>query len=365
MVPLQAIAIIATASLLASAVAHAAGGGPSSELRVPGELHKGSSMPPSAIDTRDIPTIVLEPGDDEDDPLPFYELTGDTYLLYGNIDQVDEGNRGFMGNAGFVVTEEGVVAIDTLGTPELGARMIATIRTVTDKPISHLILTHNHPDHYYGAAAFRRQAADIEVVAHANLKDYVGGSTMEESVAYRRDVLGEDMDGFKAVRPDVTVDGDLYSKRRLEVGDKSFDVYNVGGHHSHGDLVIHQVEDEIVWISDLAFNQRVTFMGDGDIELALKGQDWLREHFADVKLMIPGHGSAQTPPFPMVDKTHAYMTKLRDEMRQAVKNGVSLYEAVQQTHFPEWQDVRLYEENHRSNANFAYRQMEQAFFFGE
>lgn len=84
--------------------------------------------------------------------------------------------------------------------------------------------------------------------------------------------------------------------------------------------------------------------------------------FRHASLMIPGHGGPQTAPFPMVDKTRQYVERLRREMKQAVEQGVSLYDAVQKSHFEEWQDSRLYEENHRANANFVYREMEKAFF---
>lgn len=322
--------------------------------------NKDTRLPPNAIDTDTLPQIVVQPGDDR--PLPYYRVAEDTYFLYGNIAQIDEKNRGFNGNAGFVVTAEGVVAIDSLGTPALGRRMIATIRQVTDKPIRYLILTHTHPDHAYGAVAFR-QLDDVTIVGHPGVLDYLASQTIHESVAYRRDILTEDMQGFDAVEPDVLVRQErLGEPHMLELGDRSFAIYNAGTHHSYGDLVVHQVDEDIVWISDLAFNQRTTFMGDGDSEQIVEGQDWLLEAFGDAALMVPGHGSAQTAPFPMVTKTRAYVQRLRDEMAAAIENGVSLSEAVNDSHFPEWEDTRLYEENHRRNASFVYLEMELALF---
>ena len=59
-------------------------------------------------------------------------------------------NRNFVSNAGFVVTDDGVVVIDALGSPTLGAELIAAIRRVTRQPIRHVIVTHYHADHVYG-----------------------------------------------------------------------------------------------------------------------------------------------------------------------------------------------------------------------
>ncbi|HSH30591.1 MAG TPA: MBL fold metallo-hydrolase [Thiohalobacter sp.] len=334
-------------------------------LQNPGftERHPDNRLPSTAIDTASLPNIVIQAGTPDAAPLPYYRLASDTYFLYGNIAQVNERNRGFNGNAGFVVTTEGVVVIDSLGTPELGRRLIATIRSVTDRPIRYLILTHSHPDHAYGAVAFRELGDEVTVIGHPGILDYLGTPVLQESADYRRDILGADMRGFEGVAPDVLIDrprlGTPYS---LELGGERFDIYNAGKHHSYGDLVVHQSGEDILWVSDLAFNQRTTFMGDGDSKQALEGQDWLLENFADARLMVPGHGSAQTAPFPMVEKTRAYIQRLRDEMAAAIDNGLTLSEAVEQSHFPDWADVPLYEENHRRNANFVYLEMELALF---
>lgn len=324
--------------------------------------HPDNVLPPSAIDTQTLPNIVVGADAPDDAPLPYYRLAPDTYFFYGNIAQVDEHNRGFNGNAGFVVTPGGVLVIDSLGTPRLARRMIATIRQVTDRPVRYLILTHSHPDHAYGAVAFR-ELGGVTIVGHPGVLDYLGSETLAESADYRRDLIGEDMAGFEAVRPDVLVDRPrLGEPHRIELGGRRFDLYNAGKHHSHGDLVVHQVDADIVWISDLAFNQRTTFMGDGDSRQIIEGQDWLLETFADAQLMVPGHGSAQTAPFPMVTDTRAYVQRLRDEMAAAIENGLSLSEAVNRSHFPEWEGSRLYEENHRRNASFVYLEMEMALF---
>jgi predicted peroxiredoxin len=64
----------------------------------------------------------------------------------------------------------------------------------------------------------------------------------------------------------------------------------------------------------------------------------------------------------MVEKTRSYVERMREAMREAVENGVSLLDATQQTDFDDWKETRLYEANQRANAGFVYREMEQAFF---
>jgi glyoxylase-like metal-dependent hydrolase (beta-lactamase superfamily II) len=321
----------------------------------------GSVLPLTAIDTTEIPTINIAADASADQPLPYYRIGENTFFLYGNIATTDEHNRGWNANAGFIVTPEGVIVIDTLGTPRLGHRLIATIRAVTDRPIRNVIITHNHPDHAYGAAAF--QGLDgATIITHKGSLEYTHSDVQTRSVAYRQELLGDDMKGFEPVKADLYLDLPRFGSHRIALGDQLIDIYNTGRHHSYGDLVVHQVSDGIMWISDLAFNQRTTFLGDGDSRQILEAQDWLMNHFGDAMLMAPGHGSAQRPPFPMVGNTHRYVERLRESMRAAVENDIPLLDAVDQADFPDWRDTRLYESNQRANANFIYREMEQQFF---
>ncbi|GMR05601.1 MAG: MBL fold metallo-hydrolase [Gammaproteobacteria bacterium] len=314
-------------------------------------------LPKKAIDTTEVPSIVLKEADGWDQPLPYFELKKNVYMLFGNIAEIDEFNRGWNGNAGFIVTPDGVVVIDSLGTPKLGQRMIATIKSVTQKPIKYLIITHNHPDHSYGAVAFRKLGG-VTIISHEGARDYIDSDQMNASVAFRRSIIDADMKGFKGVLPDITISGKRFSKYDLKFGGQMFHIYNVGQHHSAGDLVVHAKKDDVVWISDLAFNQRTTFMGDGNSRQAIESQDWLLTRFANTSLMVPGHGSAQTKPFDMVRKTQSYMKRLRATMLEAITNDVDLFEAVKQAEFADWKDIRLYDLNQRTNANFVYRELE-------
>jgi glyoxylase-like metal-dependent hydrolase (beta-lactamase superfamily II) len=105
------------------------------------------------------------------DALVPIKVTPNVYYVQGKPGVASAANEGFNSNAGFVVTREGVVVIDALGTPALGEALIRAIRTLTASPIKRLILTHYHADHYYGAVAFRR--AGIEIWAHRSAQPYL------------------------------------------------------------------------------------------------------------------------------------------------------------------------------------------------
>ena len=318
-------------------------------------------MPKQAVNSPRPPVFVVRTEDSDNTPLPYYKIAKDTYFFFGNIAEVDGNNRGFNGNAGFVVSKDGVLVVDALGTPALARRMIASIRQVTRKPIRYLVITHAHPDHFYGASAFAA-IPGLKVISHQGTEDYVYSPTIERSVAYRKVFLPREMKNFHAVVPDILVGGGNPAHVTLKFGGKTFEIYDTGHHHSHGDLVMWQKEDRILWISDLAFNGRVTYIGDGDLPEIDAMQDWMAKQFPDVVLMVPGHGAPQTAPFDMVEKTRRYVDSLTAKMRSAIEQGKSLQEAVAQSDLPEFESWPLYELNHRINANYVYRVLEEKLF---
>jgi glyoxylase-like metal-dependent hydrolase (beta-lactamase superfamily II) len=345
------------AELVAIDVAPLEGAGPQRFGTDPNQAY----LPKEAVDLPRAPVIVVDPGDSDCTPLPYYQIAPDTYFFFGNIAEVDGVNRGFNANAGFVVTRDGVLVVDALGTPYLGRRMIATISSVTDKPIRYLVIMHAHPDHYYGASAFARLPG-VKIISHAGTEAYVHSSTIQQSVAYRKVFLPKEMENFHAVVPDILLGGGNPARLTLKFGDKIFDIYDTGFHHSHGDLVMHQVKDKILWISDLAFNGRITYIGDGHLHEIAAMQDWMMHTFPNITLMIPGHGAPQTPPFDMVARTRRYVDALTAKMRQAIDAGKSLQDAVADSDLPEFENVPLYGLNHRINANYVYRVLEEESF---
>jgi glyoxylase-like metal-dependent hydrolase (beta-lactamase superfamily II) len=96
-------------------------------------------------------------------------------------------NRNFISNAGFVVTDDGVVVIDALGSVALAEALIAEIRRITAQPIRHVIVTHFHADHIYGLQAFK--AVGASVLAHPAGREYLNSDTAMRRLEASREQL--------------------------------------------------------------------------------------------------------------------------------------------------------------------------------
>ncbi|MCK4704999.1 MAG: MBL fold metallo-hydrolase, partial [Gammaproteobacteria bacterium] len=88
------------------------------------------------------------------------QISEHAYYVKG-VPRIATANQGFISNAGFVVTKQGVVVFDALGTPSLAAALLERIRKITDQPIKRLVLSHYHADHIYGIQVFKNAGAKI------------------------------------------------------------------------------------------------------------------------------------------------------------------------------------------------------------
>ena len=75
------------------------------------------------------------------------------WFFQGATGVASAANKGFMSNAGFVVTPDGVVAFDALGTPALGRAMVTAIAAVTRAPVRRVVVSHYRADHTFDVTA--------------------------------------------------------------------------------------------------------------------------------------------------------------------------------------------------------------------
>ncbi|WP_026278558.1 MULTISPECIES: MBL fold metallo-hydrolase [unclassified Thioalkalivibrio] len=288
-----------------------------------------------------------------------HEVEGaDTWYMIGISGIPDPDNEGHTSNAGFVVTDEGVVVYDALGTPPLGFEMIRRIKEVTEQPIKYVIAGHYHADHIYGLQAFADHT-DAKIIGQSRAKDYLDSPGAAARLEQRRGVLTPWVDEDTQIIPPDEFFDDEYV---IELGGKTFRCVHAGPAHSPDDIIMVVEETGVVFAGDIVFDGRIPFMGDD----ALDSENWVNRleelMEMDLKFLVPGHGDATDEAARAVKFTRDYIAYLREHMAEAVENMDSFDEAYGAMDWSDYEDLPAFEETNRSNANAVYLEMEEKLF---
>ena len=261
-------------------------------------------------------------------------------------------NQNFISNAGFVITPDGVVVIDALGSPRLAERLTQAIRRLTDKPVTHVILTHYHADHIYGLQHFKQLGA--QVIAHAASREYIQSDTARLRLeASRTDLAPWINEQTRIVPADVWIDGPT----SLKVGGVVFELTPVGPSHTPEDLTVFVPSEKVLFAGDLFFNGRLPFVGQANSRQWILSLERLLAF--DAKAVVPGHGAASTEPAKDIGTTRDYLRHLRQSMGEAVENFVPFEEAYDKTDWSAFERMPMFGPANRMNAYNTYLLLEQ------
>jgi thiosulfate/3-mercaptopyruvate sulfurtransferase len=237
------------------------------------------------------------------------------YAVPGDTGRGSEGRP----NAGFVVTDSGVVVIEALGSPWQAKQLRAVIATATHAPVRWLILTHHHPDHMMGAVVFVRDGA--RVLAHPDRTMLAGENGDDALLADWDGVVGlHELQGFTfADKPNVAITHDT----TVSLGGRRIVLYHpAGAAHSPSDLAIWIPDARVLFAGDLLIEDGVTMVVDGNSGVLRQALDHLDSFGA--RVVVPGHGRIARDPHAQIALTRAYVDSLRTGMRQAVERGTPM-----------------------------------------
>jgi glyoxylase-like metal-dependent hydrolase (beta-lactamase superfamily II) len=274
------------------------------------------------------------------------------YYVQGLSEMGSSANQNFISNAGFVITSQGVVVIDALGSPELARRLLREIRKVTRAPLHTVIVTHYHADHIYGLQVFKAQGARI--VAHAAAREYLTSETARLRLQASRQELWPWVDEHTRLVP---ADEWLSEGKRLKVGDMTFQIVPVGPSHTAEDLVVYIPERKALFAGDLVFRNRIPFVGQADSRHWIEAMENLLTF--DAQVVIPGHGPISREPQVDMRMTRDYLLFLREAMGRGAREMEPFEEAYAKTDWSRFEKMPLFKSANRMNAYNTYLLMER------
>ncbi len=261
-------------------------------------------------------------------------------------------NRNFISNAAFVVTSDGVVVVDALGSPALAQELVAAIKRITPQPIRQVIVTHYHADHIYGLQVFKDLGATI--TAHVGGKAYLQSETAALRLKASRSELAPWVDDNTHLVP---ADHWIDSTTRFTLGGVDFVLQPAGPAHTPEDLVVVLPQMQAMIAGDIVFRGRIPFVGTAD---SGRWVEALRRLLAmDVRTIVPGHGPVSEDAKADLQLTLDYLQHLRRTMAEAAHNLEPFEEAYAKADWTRFEHLPLFRAANRINAYNTYLLMEQ------
>jgi len=263
-------------------------------------------------------------------------------------------NAGFISNAVAIITDDGVILFDALGTPSLAYKFYQKLREVTDQPIRKLILSHYHADHIYGIQVFKDMGA--EIVAPAGTEVYLGSDAAAGRLEERRFSLEPWVnEQTRLVSPDRYIS----ETTKFEMDGVRFTLNYLGAAHSDGDMTLYVEPDRVLLSGDIIFEGRVPYLGDANTRQWLATLEAMET--STLAALIPGHGPAADNPNRALKATSHYLAFVRGKMHDAVENMDDFNEVYDNTDWSEFEQLPAFEAANRRNAYQVYLSIENEF----
>jgi len=239
--------------------------------------------------------------------------------------------RGFESNSGIILTQEGVVVIDTGQNPYESRNIWATVRNLTTMPVRLVIDTEPHADHTTGNFMFSPPAV---VIAAAGAGESMRAA--ERNAPDRIARLRETSPEFRAALADyrfVPPHIEYHDRMTINLGGRTFELFYLKGVHSESDTAI-WLPNERVLFSASAFvvNQINILRPIVNIPDILAAGQMMKA--LNPEHVVPGHGTPGT--VKIFEDGEAYYKLLLDRVGAMVKAGKSLDDIKKDVRMPEY-----------------------------
>jgi quinoprotein relay system zinc metallohydrolase 2 len=283
----------------------------------------------------------------EQPPLHTEEVAPGIHVRRGVDEDANASNDDAIANIGFIVGRDSVAVFDPGGCLADGRRLRARIRQVTALPIRYVLMSHDHPDHVFGAGAFA--ADDPQYVGHARLP----GALARRGEYYQQRleaILGKGNAG-----PIVAPTRLVQAQEQIDLGGRTLLLTAHDVAHSDCDLSAVDATTGTVLAGDLLFVERIP-----SLEGRLKG--WQAQlaglKSLPVRLAVPGHGPVSVKWPAAAQDIERYLDVLLRETRHAVKQQVDIETAVTTVGQSERGRWKLFDDYHGHNVIQAFKEVE-------
>lgn len=245
--------------------------------------------------------------------LEVQQVTDNVYAIVGELGNRSPENLGNNATFAFVVTDVGVVLVDSGGTAAGAAAIDAAIDTVTDQPVVKVINTGGQDHRWLGNSYFKAQGAEIIASKNAVIDQQ---ARSENQLMLLANLVGEE--GLVSTKP-VVAETTFESEFRFEFGGTDFEIHHKGQAHTPGDSYVWLPQKKVMLTGDIVYIDRMLGVG-----AQSNSQSWLSVYQSmaayNPEHLVPGHGSATTLEKANQD-TYNYLVFLRESVGTFMDDG--------------------------------------------
>jgi glyoxylase-like metal-dependent hydrolase (beta-lactamase superfamily II) len=226
-------------------------------------------------------------------------------------------------NTGIIVGDDSVMIIDATATPVMARGVIERVRSVTDKPIKYVLLTHYHAVRVLGASGYRQEGLQ-QIIASRDTYDLIverGQQDMDSEIG-RFPRLFQSAESVPGLTwPTLTFSGSM----SLWMGQLEVQIKQLGRGHTKGDTVAWLPGERVLFSGDLVEYDAACYTGDAHLADWPATLDTIRALNPDK--LVPGRGPALTTPESVRDGiayTRDFVSTLYQSAQEAVRAGKDL-----------------------------------------
>jgi glyoxylase-like metal-dependent hydrolase (beta-lactamase superfamily II) len=245
-------------------------------------------------------------------------------------------------NTGVIIGDESVMVVEAQATPRLARKVIECIRGVTDKPISHLVLTHYHAVRVLGASAYGAREVIMSEAARGMVEERGAEDWASEFGRFPRLFQGHEE------IPGLTWPTTTFSEAMtVYLGKRKVEIMHLGRAHTAGDAVVWVPDAEVMFTGDIVEYHSACYCGDGYFN------DWADtlNNIAgfDPVAIAPGRGDAligRDMVAKALDATADFVESTYRPVAKVAARGGSLkeaWDAVRAACDPKFKDYAIYE----------------------
>lgn len=274
------------------------------------------SVSPGSIDPRGVP-------DTSEAPAPV--VSGEPVQVGDGVFVIPDRRVELVPNIGIVVGDSAALVIDTGMGPRNGAHVLEQARRLAGDLPLYLTITHFHPEHGFGAQAFKGAAT---IVYNRGQRDELHrkGPAYIDMFKGLGPAVAAELDGVELVDPDVVHDG----RAEIDLGGRTAVLRAVGPAHTASDQTV-LVDGRVLFGGDL-FETRIfpitPYFPPYDVDV--DGARWItvldQLVAVEAEVVVPGHGEVADTS--LIRDVRDYLAYVRDEVERLRASGASADEAA-------------------------------------